>query len=601
MLIQSSTSSDDFLSFGAAQKPIFESSSGYISLQFDSLRRQFPHKTALLFDGTSWTYQDLYDLSMSYSTLFQEEGITQGHLVIVHMSRSPEWIACILGLIQIGAVYLALDPKLPEERKQMIRKNSLAPFMLSWSSPLGMPKIERIQTEDFFLSKDALYVMYTSGSSGHPKGVIGSHKALKQRVEWMHATYPIQKNEVLCLKTPLSFVDHVAELFQGLLNPTPLVLLKDEDVHDIHRFLFCLQRDQITRLVIVPSLLKIILQLPSETLRALPLRFIFSSGELLSHALAEECMGKLPHTRLINIYGSTEVGADATYYEVNYSTKKYITALFQKESKPFFSVPEESIDSIRDRFALEPIPEHGTSIDGYIAHLKNHVIPSTIDVSHPRFIGHMTSGLPEAFAELSALLTSNHQNTVKIETSKAFIFLEKKVLASLHSLFYQESAEFYQQHTQNADSCLGLLLSGGTYANIQALHIARHLALIKAGASMKNIQQNGWFYELNKLGYEGACILGSRMMHYSIHKAALLLGIGTHDIRFISCDSKGRLLPESLEEEILLCRTNKLLPIAIIGIAGSTEMGSIDPIAKIGAIAQREKIFFMSMLLGEDL
>lgn len=564
----------------------------YISRQFDRLRKQYPHKMALLYDGTTWNYRALFDLSMSYSQLFQENGITQGHLVIVHMSRSPEWIACILGLIQIGAVYLALDPKLPEERKQTIQKKSRASFMLTWSASLCIPKVERLQKEDFLLSKEALYVMYTSGSSGHPKGVIGSHRGIKQRVEWMHATYPIQKNEVLCMKTPLSFVDHVAELFQALLHPTPLAILKDEDVHDIHRFLFCLERDQITRLVLVPSLLKMILKFPSDSLRTIRLQFIFSSGELLSHALAEECMEKLPHTRLINIYGSTEVGADATYYEVNYSTKKYISTLFQRESKPFFSIPEESIDSIRDRFAIEPIPEYGSSIDGYITHLKNHVIPSTIDVSHPRFIGHMTSGLPEAFAELSAFLTSNHQNTVKIETSKAFTFLEKKVLASLHSLFYQESPEFYERHTQNADSCLGLLLSGGTYSNIQALHIGRHQALIHAGASMENIQQNGWFYELHKLGYEGACILGSRTMHYSIQKAALLLGIGTHQIRFISSDTKGRILSDALEEELRLCRSNKLLPIAIIGIAGSTEMGSVDPIAKIGIIAQREKIFF---------
>lgn len=275
--------------------------------QFDLLRKQFPHKTALFFEDRTWTYQELFDFSMSRAELFQKEGIQEGHLCIVHLSRSPEWIATVLALAFLGAVYLPIDPKLPEMRKEMIRNKSKAHFSITAG------KIEKFQSGTR-LDKDAFYVCYTSGSSGDPKGVIGTLSWLKKRIEWMHARYPYVENEVIALKTPINFVDHIAELFQALLSPVPMVIFKDEEVKDIQHFARLLVQYKITRLVMVPSLLKTLLQLE---LTIPSLQYIFSSGELLSHTLADEAKEKLPHVRLINIYGSTEVGADATYYEVS--------------------------------------------------------------------------------------------------------------------------------------------------------------------------------------------------------------------------------------------------------------------------------------------
>ena len=106
---------------------------------------------------------------------------------------------------------------------------------------------------------DAAYVIYTSGSTGAPKGVVALHRGALNRFNWMWRQFPFAPGEVCCMKTSLSFVDSVWEIFGPLLQGVRLVIASDEAASEPHRLVEFLAEHRITRIVLVPSLLQALL------------------------------------------------------------------------------------------------------------------------------------------------------------------------------------------------------------------------------------------------------------------------------------------------------------------------------------------------------
>src|SRR5207253_3412275 len=132
------------------------------------------------------------------------------------------------------------------------------------------------------------YVIYTSGSTGTPKGVLGLHRGMVNRFHWMWAAYPFAAGEVCCQKTALSFVDSVWELLGPLPQGVPLVVIPDELFKDLPRFVQTLAATRVSRIVLVPTLLDVLLEMFPDLDQRLPaLTYWISSGEALSAELCE--------------------------------------------------------------------------------------------------------------------------------------------------------------------------------------------------------------------------------------------------------------------------------------------------------------------------
>ncbi|MDD5284899.1 MAG: putative pyridoxal-dependent aspartate 1-decarboxylase [Desulfuromonadaceae bacterium] len=246
---------------------------------------------------------------------------------------------------------------------------------------------------------------------------------------------------------------------------------------------------------------------------------------------------------------------------------------------------ERDLDEIEGDFSQSRIPEDPTFVSDYTEFLKEKLVSQSVHTASPGFIGHMTSALPYFMLPLSRILTALNQNLVKVETSRAFTPMERQVLAMIHRLIYSGSDDFYSQWIQNSNYSLGAFCSGGTIANVTALWAARN-RLCGPSGDFKGIAREGLFKALQHLECQGLAILVSRRGHYSLGKAADLLGIGRDNLIAVETDDNNRIDLKRLREHCTRLQGEGIRPLSLIGIAGTTETGNVDPLEALADLAE---------------
>jgi glutamate decarboxylase len=245
---------------------------------------------------------------------------------------------------------------------------------------------------------------------------------------------------------------------------------------------------------------------------------------------------------------------------------------------------EQSMEEIEAHFASPAIPEEPTYVSDYTEFVKENLVAQSVHTAAPGFIGHMTSALPYFMLPLARLMTALNQNLVKVETSKAFTPMERQVLAMLHHLVYRRPEDFYQPWIHNSQAALGAFCSGGTIANVTALWVARN-RLFAPNGDFKGIAQEGLFSACRQRGGDGIAVLVSERGHYSFGKAADLLGLGRDNLVKVPTDARNRIDLPTLKAEVKRLKDRNILPLAIVGIAGTTETGNVDPLEALADYA----------------
>jgi putative pyridoxal-dependent aspartate 1-decarboxylase len=591
---------------------------------FEEQVEKTPDAVAVVFEDQQLTYRQLNARANQLARYLQHLGVKPEMLVGICVEPSLEQVVSILSVLKANAAYVPLDVNYPPERLAFMLEDSNVHILITRQSL--REKISPQQAHIVCLDRDRdaiaresfanlncqttpdnlAYAIYTSGSTGRPKAVLGKIHSIVNRLNWMWRTLPFAADEVCCQKTSINFIDHVAEIFSPLLKGIALVIVPDDIRKDISQLISLLSDREITRIVLVPSLLKVILDSgPQQLLQLKHLKYVFCSGEALPLTLAEAFYQKLSSARLFNLYGSSEVAADVTCFEVNFwEIRQRILQYFKpeivhsipenqnhEERQQPFTKPGVSPEMLATKFQRSELPLYPVTVDDYYDKFTQEVLPYAIDTSSPTFIGHMTSALPDFMHDLSKMISRLNQNLVKIETSKSLIFLEREAIAMLHRLVYGFSGEFYTENIQRKNHNLGIITTGGTTANISALLCARNSGLLSQENS-DELSKQSLYKVLKRKGYEDIVIIGSRLMHYSFTKAASVLGLGTDNIIFIDSNRQGNLDLNLLPEKIRECRRNKLYILAIVGIAGTTETGEIDSLGEMGEIARKFGIHF---------
>ncbi len=225
--------------------------------------------------------------------------------------------------------------------------------------------------------------------------------------------------------------------------------------------------------------------------------------------------------------------------------------------------------------------------------LINEIAPYAVNVASPYFVGHMTSAIPFFMVHLKTIIAALNQNVVKLETSKVLSVVEKQVVAKIHRMIYNQKESFYREHVQNTDTTLGVFVEGGTTANLTAMWAARN-AKFPPKDGFSGIESEGVAAAYHAYDVDRCVILVSRRGHYSLRKAGGVLGIGNKNVIALDTDKKNRIDLSCLKRTIdtLKREIPKTCILAIVGIAGATETGTVDPLEKLARICAENNTHF---------
>jgi amino acid adenylation domain-containing protein len=260
-------------------------------------------------------------------------GVASEVIASVLLERSQDVVVALLAIMKAGGAFLMVDPSYPDQRVTHMLRDARPQVVITKSehkSKLHEYRGDIVYLDaqssnvadqsdanlDISISPDSLaYVIYTSGSTGEPKGAAVEYKQVLNRLAWMWRIYPFDARDTCCQKTALNFVDSIWEILGPILQGTALVIVPDSALKDVHQLVGILGTQSVTRIWLVPSLLRALLENVSDLASRLPaLRFWVTTGETLSNDLLRLFRQKMPNAVLYNLYGTSEIW-DATWFE----------------------------------------------------------------------------------------------------------------------------------------------------------------------------------------------------------------------------------------------------------------------------------------------
>lgn len=298
---------------------------------FEEQVKKTPDRTALVFEEQSLTYKELNSRANQLANYLTKLGVKPEKLVGICVERSPEMVIGILGILKAGGAYIPIDTNYPQSRTGFMISDSGAEILITQKNltdnlPGNISKVILIdedwkdiskQNETDFESnvdfKNPAYVIYTSGSTGKPKGVMINHDSLSNHMLWMVNEFKFDSGESVLQKTPFSFDASVWEFYLPLMIGGKLVIAKPDGHLDTAYLTETIQKNNITILQLVPSLLNLLLD-ENGIENCKSLKTVFSGGEALTFELKEKFFHKL-NAGLYNLYGPTEVTIDSVFYK----------------------------------------------------------------------------------------------------------------------------------------------------------------------------------------------------------------------------------------------------------------------------------------------
>lgn len=274
-----------------------------------------PDVNALVMGEEVRTYRQLLHRARAIAAGLRARSVVAGDVVGVALPRGFGLYETIHAIQLLGAVYLPIDPDLPDARIAMMLEDAGVRVVVDDPDALaaeGDPSTVGVHDD----VAGPAYLLFTSGSTGRPKGVLVGHAAIDNRLAWMQRHFALVPGERVLHKTPISFDVSVWELFWPL-QVGATVVIAPLGAHREPRWLADLVVDgDVTTLHFVPSMLRAFLadRVSRERVRAGRVRSVVCSGEALTPDLVASCakwFGVAP----TNLYGPTEAAVDVTVWD----------------------------------------------------------------------------------------------------------------------------------------------------------------------------------------------------------------------------------------------------------------------------------------------
>jgi amino acid adenylation domain-containing protein len=287
---------------------------------FEEIAATFPENVALEFENQKISYQELNAKANRLAHALREKGVGSETLVGCCMERSPDLIVAFLGVLKAGGAYVPLDASYPKERFDFLITDTKTPFILtqkSLASALCAHDLPLLHLDELLSSTkssgalnplsigsatDLAYVMYTSGSTGTPRGALIEQRSIVRLVRNTNFAH-FGQEEVFLQFAPVSFDASTLEIWGPLLNGGRLAIMpaRASSLDDLGR---AIRKHGVTTLWLTAGLFNLMIDERIDDLK--PLRQLIAGGDALSARHVQKALDHLSNCTLINGYGPTE-------------------------------------------------------------------------------------------------------------------------------------------------------------------------------------------------------------------------------------------------------------------------------------------------------
>ncbi|MEU8588961.1 amino acid adenylation domain-containing protein [Streptomyces sp. NPDC048664] len=304
---------------------------------FERRVRERPDAVAAVHGDRSWTYQELNQRANRLARALLAHGVQRESVVAVVTERDLDWLASVLAVFKAGGVYLPVEPHFPASRIAAVLTRAGCRLALTepgststLDQALGtLDGVERLLIGAAYeeghadgdlgveVAPDQLaYIYFTSGSTGEPKGAMCEHAGMLNHLFAKIDDLGIGEDRVVAQTAPQCFDISLWQLLAALLVGGRTLLVEQEAVLDVERFLDTLVRGRAGVVQVVPSYLEVVVSCLERRPRDLPdLRCVSVTGEALKRELIQRWFAIRPGVTLVNAYGLTET-SDDTNHEV---------------------------------------------------------------------------------------------------------------------------------------------------------------------------------------------------------------------------------------------------------------------------------------------
>lgn len=297
--------------------------------------KRTPDKTAFADDSSGLTFEEVHSQARAIGSFLHRAGCYK-QSVVVFMKKQPRTIAAFLGAVYAGCYYVPLDEEMPRHRIELILK-TLQPGAIICDEatrpmaeqlgnaylyediafgPIDGETLAKIRDKQ--LDIDPIYIVFTSGSTGVPKGVMGCHRSVIDYIETLCDVLHFGENTVFGNQTPLYFDACLKEIIPTLKFGASTILIPRKLFLFPVKLVEFLNRNKVNTLCWVVSALTFISSLGTfEKITPEYLHTIAFASEVFPIRQLNLWRHVLPHARFINLYGPTETTGICCYYEVD--------------------------------------------------------------------------------------------------------------------------------------------------------------------------------------------------------------------------------------------------------------------------------------------
>ena len=317
-----------------------------LALLYENVFKINGEKIALCYStensSKSISFTDLSYLSNRISHYLVSLSLSKGDVITILNDKSPMGFATMLGAIQEGIAYINLDPNSPPSRINKINE-ICKPKVLFFSdqyidlaNDLAINKNHKISyTNKKFLldlnkfpnsispnihsltGETPAYIMFTSGSTGFPKGAVMTHGNVLNLIKWSQKRFKLNGNEIFTNVNPLYFDNSVFDFYCSLFNGIALAPFTNDETRQAKKLVLSIEEIGCTHWFSVPSLLVYLLRMKSLSNDSIPiLNTITFGGEGFPKNLLRKLNDLFPKKKLINVYGPTECSCICSSYVV---------------------------------------------------------------------------------------------------------------------------------------------------------------------------------------------------------------------------------------------------------------------------------------------